>query len=569
MHWDPNLPLGAPLSGTDTPGDIRLSWELGRHQYLQFFEEAWRGTGDNSWLEKGLELIMDWVKGNPFMKGVHWKDAQEVGLRLKTWLRFLQRALHQHSLTPSALESLAQSLTQHHAFLEEFSSRSPDTHNHLVTELCAQIHFHYVFPHSSSRKKVVQLQVQLLHEIDKQFWSDGSPGEGSVNYHLFVLESLLEVYLHASLSAPEFSLQLQRSMTPLARFAQAMIREDGSWPALGDTDSGIGSSLFVLLGSNNRLGTTQLLRVLFKEEDSLSIPGIYFEGLGMASCGSSNSSMRIHALVGPKSPRPGVHLSHHHADRLSFVLWKDGIEFLTDPATSSYNGGMAERARDRRTAAHNAPGIHGLDQMDVSSLRFGISDLPQSLQRSWQSNGAFAFLSGTLLLDPSTSVQRTFVWDSLRDILAIHDCWTIRSNSQRPETWFHLGLGATIHTLAPSGVTLRDTSRPEEQSGLALRFHSSLPFSLQQSEWSEDTALPRSVLSTQYGVTHPTLSVRVSWNEEKANHQLTTLICPESLVLEFQESESGLSIHSPGQSLFQIQNSGAVLGANNEKLFQP
>ena len=66
-------------------GNIKLVWELGRHQHLIPLAVAYACSGDTRYRDAVTQQIEGWIKANPFGLGVHWCSALEVALRLTAW----------------------------------------------------------------------------------------------------------------------------------------------------------------------------------------------------------------------------------------------------------------------------------------------------------------------------------------------------------------------------------------------------------------------------------------------------------------------------------------------------
>jgi len=522
-HWDRGLRRDSPISGESAPGDVRLSWEKSRHQFLLAFYWSWRKTQDVVWLQRAFEIIDNWSHENPFPNGIHWRDAQEVGLRAKVWLRIFMDGAKEPSLQHK-VEQYLPSLILHGRYVENFTSFNPDTHNHLLTELCARLHFRYVFNKSPAPIKTQVLETLLLREIHKQFWKDGSPGEGSVNYHFFVLESLYELFLHAEVASPTFASQLKSQLKPIIEFALSILGPDGDWPIIGDADGGLGTGLFPLQQCLDRRPLAAALRRDWSLKDT-GKESQFFPGLGMGIFRCDKTQSILYAMVGPDTPRPAVHRSHHHADRLSFVLTRRGRALLADPGTFSYNGSMAERVRDRETSSHNAPGFAGKNQMDVTTARFGVGILPVRHHTLFQDSHTpgVSVLNASIPMAQAT-VNRMWVWCPDDDLLAIRDTWT-GADKEEAEVWFHGGeflqfTGGSSHTMrlemSESQEPLLTLTTWDPEQG---QIHLPSPTN------SKMTPSPiPSTVSPRYGCKKPSESVRVALKNHRETSCLLTLV---------------------------------------------
>ena len=469
-----------------------------------------------------------------------------MGLRLKVWLRVLGDASREPSLL-DRVQPLLPSLVAHGRYLEMFTSFGPDTHNHLLTELCARLQFRYVFEGSSAPIPIQRLERRLLREIQKQFWRDGSPGEGSVNYHFFVLESLYELYLHALCERPAFAVQLHEAMSPLVRFGLAMLDDEGRWPTIGDTDGGIGTGLFCFQGAQERRSLKQALTRTWQASavhDSVEL----FRGLGVARLRPSKKDLRVYLMLGPKAQRPGVHRSHHQADRLSMVLQKGNRTLLADPGTYTYNGSMPERVRDRITSSHNAPGVAGVPQMDVSTYRFGVGPLPSRSNECFNRCGDSGVSSiGASIHVGKTEIRREWYWSLKDNLLFIADHWR-GEEGITPEVWWHLGPEVVIRER-----TNRETGFhiPEDpaQDVLMQWWSPQVEFHLsphRASNTSKGQIPPR--VATHYGIKAPTEAICLTPSDTITNVSLFTWISLHGESLDVSLSEAGASWTHQGEN---------------------
>ncbi|MHB8564566.1 MAG: heparinase II/III family protein, partial [Acidiferrobacteraceae bacterium] len=81
MHYGKAINYRDPL----LVGDIKVLWELGRHQHLVPLATAYACTGESEYRASVGTQIGAWVRANPYGRGVHWCSALEVALRLISW----------------------------------------------------------------------------------------------------------------------------------------------------------------------------------------------------------------------------------------------------------------------------------------------------------------------------------------------------------------------------------------------------------------------------------------------------------------------------------------------------
>jgi hypothetical protein len=168
----------------DAAGDVKLIWELNRHQF-------------------GVtrEMVEDWLAQNPPEFGVNWISAMEAALRLIAWIETFGRQGW---------------MADHVRFIRHnLSSDWIPRGNHLVAEAAA-LSLWDGRPHR-----------WLRQAAEEQFFPDGVHFEQSVAYHRFVTH-LFEI---GGLPQP-------RALAYLGAIRQP----DGSLPNVGDNDDGRAST---------------------------------------------------------------------------------------------------------------------------------------------------------------------------------------------------------------------------------------------------------------------------------------------------------------------------------------
>ena len=179
---DPFLP--APAIPLDAAGDVKLIWELNRHQF-------------------GVtrDMVDDWRAQNPVGFGINWVSAMEVALRLIAWVELFGRQ---------------EWMADHARFIRHnLSSDWVPRNNHLIAEAAA-LSLWDGTPHP-----------WLRQAADEQFFSDGVHREQSVAYHHFVTH----LFQIAGLPQPQ-----------ALAYLGAIRQPDGSLPNVGDNDDGRAST---------------------------------------------------------------------------------------------------------------------------------------------------------------------------------------------------------------------------------------------------------------------------------------------------------------------------------------
>jgi hypothetical protein len=393
-----------PLTGTVAPrdsyafkvpyrdeskvGNIKFVWELSRHQATTLLACAWWLTGDDAYAERAARHLQGWWRDNPFLAGVHWTSAIEVGLRLLswTWIRALLadwpgvRALFDDN------PAFQRQLYHHQLYARVFHSRGSSANNHLVAELAGLSASSVAFPwFAESAGWAEWSRARLVQQASVQTHADGFNREQASEYHLFVLEMFLAAALPARLAGRPLPAAFDDTLRRMADALAAGLDAAGRPPRFGDGDEGRGvlldppdvhptgilldacaalygpapwwpASHGSVFGHAARLaaGTTAKPRDIPRPD---SFPGT---GMTILRCGNSADEIWLRCDAGPHGFLSIA--AHGHADALSVELRCGGIDVLADPGTYCYHGEPEWRALFKGTPGHNTLTIDGVDQ---------------------------------------------------------------------------------------------------------------------------------------------------------------------------------------------------------------
>ena len=174
----------------DAGGDVKLIWELNRHQFLAGLDR-----------DLARRLVRDWLVQNPYEFGINWNSAMEVALRLIAWIEMFGRE---------------DWMADHARFIRRnLSSDWIPRGNHLVAEAAA-LSLYDGTPHP-----------WLWQAAAEQFYPDGVHREQSVAYHHFVTH----LFQIGGLPQPK-----------AFAYLGAIRQPDGLLPNVGDNDDGRAST---------------------------------------------------------------------------------------------------------------------------------------------------------------------------------------------------------------------------------------------------------------------------------------------------------------------------------------
>ncbi|MBL1215451.1 MAG: alginate lyase family protein [Ignavibacteriae bacterium] len=423
-QWALTFFLDLDIFSAKRLGDARQLWELNRLQFLVTLGKAYFATGDEIYSKKYVDIINDWIKDNPCGYGINWHNSQESAIRLNSliWSYYFFKS-SKYFTTENKIE-LLKSIYQHAEFTYYKLSRNAVTHNHLISEICGLAMFSLMFPEFKMSKKWLRISKKIFErEVLKQIWESGPSGELSTNYHLFVLDSLIQTYILFQKNKQPVSSEVSDRIEKMIEYASFFIRPDGTIPKIGDNDSGRAFKLSEYDENDRRyylsVGTVLFNQPNFKtvtkkfNEEAFWLMGLdgfnkfssvadtstielskYFEPTGFAIFrdGVEKDSTHICFRGGPTKLRKSVSKSHNHADFLSFELYKNGYTYLIDPGTYLYGLDDSWRFYFRKSCAHNTISIDDTDMVNVTASRFGISNLPTSTLSSLKTKAEFDYI---------------------------------------------------------------------------------------------------------------------------------------------------------------------------------
>lgn len=449
--WSRGFSADIAYRGPERLGDIKLPWELNKHQY--FFtlgKVAWL-TGDPAPAVEIVRQIDDWIDDNPCNRGIHWISALETGTRAVSWI--MAYPFYAEHCDSGFRRRLAESLAQHMLFVEGHLSTGPFANTHLVGEAAALI-AGGLFLDCRQRHRWLDRGLALLEEeIERQAASDGVHVERSVAYHRFFLDQYYLVSGLLSANGLTLSAATLGQLERMTHFLMDVLFPDGSAPAFGDCDDArglwfradcptdyrsllaLGAALFArgdfkavagqpteeLLWLFGNDGVAKFLELSAKFPDHAS--AAYPDGGYYVMRGGWNASDPVLVFdCGPLGHGPA---GHGHADALSFQLYAKGYPFLVDPGTFSYNLDYSWRDAFRSTRAHNTVAVDGLDQ-SVPANRMSWGTKAAARCHRWLTTPWFDLVDGEhdgyqRLADPVSHRRVTvsirpdiwLIWDSL------------------------------------------------------------------------------------------------------------------------------------------------------------
>jgi hypothetical protein len=410
VHWhrDPARGIVAPLQFGKTldyrddsrVGDIKLLWELGRHQYLIPLAVAYAVTGNAEYRRGLIEQIESWINENPFGLGIHWCSSLEASLRLISWalihsLLTLRDGKDGFFSSVADRRKLGDAIYQQAWFIRHHVSRYSSANNHLIGELTGLWVACNVFELGpEGRNWGTFAQQELEREAIRQVHDDGVDKEQAIYYHLWVLEYLFVAWLIGKRATAPFSSEFENRIVAMAKFLRDIAPANGDPPQIGDSDNGFVTRFDPHWPDDPYSEVVTAIGHVFSREELLPLSGAPCQkafwygmiagtlpnpkGIGIRIAAHNAYPKKYHAggyaILGSDT----VHIvlkagpfgypsiaAHAHADALSIVLALDDEWWLVDPGTYAYHSEKSWRDYFRGTSAHNTITIDGTNQATI------------------------------------------------------------------------------------------------------------------------------------------------------------------------------------------------------------
>ncbi len=396
-HFEPETGRDWPLEhwskidvrGPDRIGDVRLTWELNRHQFFLTLGRAYWFTGDEKYAQEFVSLLRGWIDANPPEMGVNWYSNLEIAMRLISWIwayhYFLDSPLFDDHLHFNFLKIILQSC-RHLARDFKYSLRSMKN-NHVIGDAAALVFAGIMFPEFKESKIWREKYIDVLYqELEDQIYQDGVNFEQAISYHRFVLYFYLLLLRIMQINKYSVPVRLHRKLEKMIEFMMYAMKPDGTMPQIGDSDDAraiilsndrvdsiapalsTGAVLFQRGDFKNAAGelSEETFWIIGRESielfDSLdeSVPsnlsrGFPDGGYYIMRTGWDADARYMLFKCGP-------HAAHGHADALHIEMYCAGKSCLRDCGTYTYNGPWEWRTFFRSTRAHNTVVIDGESQ---------------------------------------------------------------------------------------------------------------------------------------------------------------------------------------------------------------
>lgn len=337
-------------------GDYKLTWELGRLQFLPGILACEP--------QKGLQILRSYFAYDRLFRTIHWYSEMEIGIRT---ISFLICALLLESYKKDRNRLLQIIDLQYRFLCDHLTTWWPVTNNHLIVELSAVLAYEMLFkgPHPKHQNHWKLLEI----EVKKQIYPDGGIREQSTNYVRFDLDAMLLLMVLCDLTGNSVPKFLQNAAERMMEFIMALQQPSGALPQIGDADDGR-----AIPPSCNRdlwdfRGHLAIGAVLYSRPDFKWAAGFFDNDLAYLLPKKAVDIFQSLSTIEPtqttfKFPLSGYwiwkssngkdadyllmragdfglggagHAPHSHCDELSVILWMSGHPILVDCGTFTYD----------------------------------------------------------------------------------------------------------------------------------------------------------------------------------------------------------------------------------------
>jgi hypothetical protein len=463
----------------DRPTDVKVPWELSRCQHFTALGQAYWLTGDERYAQEFVDEVTDWIRRNPWCHGVNWACAMDVALRAVSWIwGFYYMSGSAACRSPVFRGEFLRALYLHGEHVETYIERVDVNGNHYLCDGVGLVFVGAFFRSTRKGQRWLCLGREIIHdEMFNQTTEDGVDFEKSTAYHRLVLEAFLTCGVLLDLHGDPLSSAWRARLERMLEFVDAYVKPDGLVPLIGDADDGRVQKLGPQPMTDHRYllsaGAVLFGRGDFKRsarrfwEESFWLLGpdaaARFSGLTTPSSASGSKAFpeggfyvlradRAHVIVDCGEVGMQGRGGHGHNDILSFELWLDGTNFVTDCGAYLYTASREWRNRFRSTAFHNVVQVDGeeLNRFLAPDNMWRLRDDARPRDVVWEPGDRVDYFrgshSGYRRLSPPVAVTREIALLKGGPDVLVRD--SIDATGSRELTWrFHLDpdVNAEIH----------------------------------------------------------------------------------------------------------------------------
>ena len=267
--------------------DIKVPWELSRMQHLpllarEFLSPSLSYEGKNKLVNEFRNQILDFIATNPLRHGVNWACPMDISIRASNWLLAYDIFCSQGYIFDEDFKHHFKMSIYYHGkhIVNNLEWNHGKRANHYLSNISGLAFIACYLSTSKELDGWLSFSIQqLLAEVDHQFFDEGTNFEGSTAYHCLSSEMVffttcillgihadrllslrktklglfgsirnksseaLEIYnlkdeeIYTKQPSP-FSEDYFKKLASMSNFMKDITKPDGSFPQIGDNDSG-------------------------------------------------------------------------------------------------------------------------------------------------------------------------------------------------------------------------------------------------------------------------------------------------------------------------------------------
>lgn len=376
-HWSEIL-----FRTTYRLGDIKVSWEMNRHQFFTTLALAGIKTGDAQYARTFVALFNEWCEQNPPEIGINYISSLEIGIRCISWIFADQIFRRSPAYDKETRDRMHRHLYSQALHIAEYLSDIGKTgRDHRLIGAAAALAF--ITLHYPEWKNSAQWQEQafkvLWPAFDEQIYSDGMHFESSFGYHLLVAEFMTLLFAEMrrkNKAIPSKAHVLLEKMVTVLRLARL---PDDTLPNINDNDDSTALPLAQSLPQRLQCLFAAAATLYERPDFKVAAKGIFNLGAFLMLGERGAEDLRIvpeyaedfplltqfkeshlyilrhkdDYILLKNNPDPYPKSGHNHADQLHMILIMNKKPVLIDAGTFRYHDDRGYRNALRSTAAHN------------------------------------------------------------------------------------------------------------------------------------------------------------------------------------------------------------------------
>jgi hypothetical protein len=418
----------------DQIGDLKIVWELNRHQHLITLGQAYFLTGDSRFAEEVVEQISDWQEKNPAQKGPNWASSLEVAFRLISWICTIRLIRGSEVCTGGFLEKIAVWIGEHARHIERFLSIYSSPNTHLTGEALGLFYAGVFFPNLPEAPRWQKKGKDILFKmLPIHLLQDGGYVERTLWYHQYTISFYLHFFILLRMLGEEIPDWAWERVEKGVSFLMYSLKPDGTIPMIGDDDGGFFLALSTRPMNDPRgligIGATLFKRGDFKAAAGVKVPEVVwalgcdgqeiYANLEEKQPAETSKGFKetgfffFRSAWGEKGnymafdcgPHGWLNSGHAHADVLSFQVASGNTPVVEDPGTYLYVKENGWRDFFRGPKAHATV---WLDEKHPAIPRgnFHWFRIPPHQLYRFYTGPRYDYVSGSMMIDENSEVLR-------------------------------------------------------------------------------------------------------------------------------------------------------------------